>query len=186
MSNSKADFRRMALQRRTDLDEQVRKCASVQLSERIMAHPWYQQAEDVLAFYPYGTEIDIREILQDVSERGKHLYLPKVLGDVMEFYRVESLENLEEGYKGIREPKGDTETYSYSLAEERNVIVLMPGAAFDKDRNRIGYGKGYYDKYLQDKNILQEHSIAVGFTCQEVEHIPADATDIKPCQVILV
>jgi len=63
--------------------------------------------------------------------------------------------------------------------------MLMPGVAFDGMRNRIGYGKGFYDRYLFDKPALQLRTIAIGFKCQKVEAIPANDNDIKPYQVIL-
>ena len=62
--------------------------------------------------------------------------------------------------------------------------MIMPGVAFDAGRNRIGYGKGFYDKYLQDKEALQLRTIAIGFGCQMIDAIPAEENDIRPCQVI--
>ncbi len=64
--------------------------------------------------------------------------------------------------------------------------MLMPGVAFDKYRNRIGYGKGFYDKYLQDKKELSIRTIAIGHQCQMVEEIPVMDNDIKPGQIICV
>ena len=65
-------------------------------------------------------------------------------------------------------------------------MMLMPGAVFDKMRNRIGYGKGFYDRFLADKENLQLRTIGVGFACQLVEELPSEAWDIKPYQVICV
>ena len=59
-------------------------------------------------------------------------------------------------------------------------------AVFDKMRNRIGYGKGFYDRFLADKENLQLRAIGVGFACQLVEELPSEAWDIKPYQVICV
>ena len=114
--------------------------------------------------------------------------MPRVEGDVMHFYRICSLDELTEGYKGIREPDGTTERYEEIKRREsgERVLMIMPGAAFDPLRNRIGYGKGFYDKYLADKEELQNYSIGIGFSCQIVEEIPAMENDIKPYQVITV
>lgn len=185
-SSRKSELRREVLQRRKALGEEERAGAAMFLAERILGHQWYYLSENLLGFVPYGSEIDIREILQDVLKKGKKLYLPKVLGDEMQFFRVTSLEELEEGYKGILEPKGDTEVFAYDEAIAQRTLLLMPGVAFDSMRNRIGYGKGYYDRYLQGKEALQLRSIAVGFRCQMVEEIPAQELDIKPYQVICV
>lgn len=186
MDCKKADIRRMVLDRRKALDEMQRKKSSILLAERILGHQWYYLSENLLGFVPYGSEIDVREILQDGLQRGKKIYLPKVLGDEMEFFRVTSLDELKEGYRGIYEPAGDTECYVYNDETAEKTLMLMPGAAFDMSRNRIGYGKGYYDKYLKGKPGLQNKTIGVGFACQMVEQLPAQDWDVKPYQVICV
>ena len=60
----------------------------------------------------------------------------------------------------------------------------MPGAAFDGYRNRLGYGKGFYDIFRADKDALRRRSIAVGFKCQIVERIPEREGDVKPYQIL--
>ena len=88
-----------------------------------------------------------------------------------------------EGYKGIREPKGDTEVYSgkdASLADK--TLMIMPGVAFDRNRNRMGYGGGFYDRFLSDKPWM--HTIAIGYQCQMFPEIPVEENDIRPGQII--
>lgn len=186
MEKDKADIRREVLHRRKLLSEQERAKASLVLTERILGHQWYYLSEVLLGFAPYGSEIDIREILLDAMKKGKKVYLPKVTGVEMQFFRVFSLEELEEGYKGILEPDGESESFVYEEDSAQRTLMLMPGVAFDYNRNRIGYGKGYYDRYLQGKEALQLRTIAVGYQCQMVEEIPAQETDIKPYQVLCV
>lgn len=185
----KKEIRREVLKRRNELSEPERARASMILTERVLGHQWYYLSDIILGFASFGTEIDTTEILVDALQKGKKVYLPKVVGDGMIFYRIENLDDLQEGYKGIPEPVGDTEIFDFEAWSHTlciNVLMLMPGAAFDRMRNRIGYGKGFYDRYLQDKEELQVRSIAVGFQCQMVEEIPADEFDIKPYQVICV
>lgn len=186
MGMNKADIRKESLSRRKQLGEAERERASVLLTERILGHQWYYLSKDLLGFFPYGSEIDTREILKEALSNGKNVYLPKVIGDEMQFFKITSLAELEEGYKGILEPNGDGECFVYDETKARQTLMLMPGAAFDESRNRIGYGKGYYDRYLQGKEALQLRTIAVAFKCQKVEQIPADELDIKPYQVIFV
>ena len=184
---SKKEIRSRILKARENLSKTEREKAALLITERIAGHQWFYGAESVLGFAGYGSEIDTKEILKEALHLGKKLYLPKVQGAEMEFYRVVSLTALIEGYKGIPEPKGDTETYVYTEECADKTLMLMPGAVFDVQRNRIGYGKGYYDKYLADKLKLQLRTIAIGFQCQmlgESEQIPADEHDIRPYQVI--
>lgn len=104
----------------------------------------------------------------------------------MAFFRIEALENLAPGYKGIPEPPGDAQRYIYTPDRAEQTLLLMPGVAFDRFRNRLGYGKGFYDRYLADKPVLQARTIAIGYRCQLLEELPADHKDIRPYQVICV
>lgn len=160
--------------------------ASLKVADRIIGHQWFYQARHLLVFVSYGSEIDTTEIINEALKKGKKVYVPKVEGEVMHFYRICTLSELREGYKGILEPDGSTERYDEGmrLANGERALMLMPGAAFDKYRNRIGYGKGFYDKYLAEKEDLQVYTIGIGFSCQLVEEIPAEETDIRPYQVI--
>ena len=111
---------------------------------------------------------------------------PKTESPQMAFYRITSLEELRKGYRGIPEPSGETQEYIYTPELAERTLMLMPGVAFDRFQNRIGYGKGFYDRYLADKPGLQLRTIAVGHRCQMVEELPVTATDIRPYQVICV
>ncbi len=104
----------------------------------------------------------------------------------MEFYRVRDLTQLQSGYKGIREPEVSNECYICDEVSCQDTLLIMPGVAFDLRRNRIGYGKGFYDNYLKQNPGLQTRSIAVAFACQIVEEVPAWEQDIKPYQLLTV
>ena len=138
-----------------------------------------------MIFASYGSEIDTSEIISEALRTGKRVYLPRVEGLEMQFYRIYSLEELTEGYRGIPEPDGTSERYLYSENEADHTLMIMPGVAFDPYRHRIGYGKGFYDRFLEGKEALSLRTIAVGFWCQMVEEIPQEEKDIRPYQVIL-
>ncbi|MBE5883192.1 MAG: 5-formyltetrahydrofolate cyclo-ligase [Lachnospiraceae bacterium] len=179
-------LRRQILAARDALSEEERKRAALFLTERICGHQWFYMADTVLTFVSYGSEIDTTDILREALAKGKKVYAPKVTGQDMVFYRICSEKDLVLGYKGIREPVGDTEPFLYDPTATDRVLMLMPGAVFDLQKNRIGYGKGFYDRYLADKEELRLKTIAVGFQCQMVEELPANDWDIKPYQVICV
>lgn len=182
----KKALRKQILTLRDELAPKERQRASLLLTERICGHQWFYLSDVILGFVSYGSEIDTTGILQEAIAGGKQVFVPKVTGEDMIFYRIRSLEELEEGYKGIREPVGNTEVFEYCCEQSEKVLMLMPGAVFDKKRNRIGYGKGFYDRYLADKEALQLRTIALGYSCQQVDSLPCDEWDIKPYQVICV
>ncbi len=195
----KFEIRRRALAFRDNLSGAERERARVLLTERILGHQWFYGSDTLLGFASYGSEIDTGEILREALRRGKKVYLPKVedcraaagrtgaADKEMVFLRINALEELQTGYRGIPEPDRGAEAYVYRAETVSHVLMLMPGVAFDRYRNRIGYGKGFYDRFLADKKDLQNRTIAVGFKCQLVEEeIVCGEYDIKPYQVLCI
>lgn len=190
ISMDKAEIRRRTLALRESLSGDERERARVLLTERILGHQWFYRSDILLGFASCGSEIDTGEILREALRLGKKVYLPRVTGgetsSEMVFLRIGSMEELQPGYRGIPEPDSGAEAYEYTDGDAEHVLMLMPGVAFDGCRNRIGYGKGFYDRYLADKPDLQLKTIAVGFRCQMTEEIPCGEHDIRPYQVICV
>ncbi|MDR2044840.1 MAG: 5-formyltetrahydrofolate cyclo-ligase [Clostridium sp.] len=182
--NRKKAIRRAVLLVRDAMPEEERAKASRLLAEHIIAHGWFRQAEELLCFLSFGSEADTTEIIEEALRSRKKVYVPKVTGEDMEFYRILSLDGLRIGYQGIREPDPGGESYRYRREEER-VLLLMPGVAFDPQRRRLGYGKGFYDRFLQGKGQLLRRSVAIGFRCQLVEEIPEERQDVRPGQVVV-
>lgn len=196
----KRNIRREVLAKRDTLSSEERQTADIYITDRIIGHQWFYRAEVVLAFVNYGSEISTREIIEEALKKGKKVFVPRIekmlcedknvvkicsTAEVMKFYQISSMEQLIEGYKGIPEPDGTTECFNYETYKEQRMLLLMPGVAFDIYGNRMGYGKGFYDRFLADKELLQTYSIGIGYKCQQVEHVPVDEYDRKPYQVIL-
>lgn len=191
----KRELRRRALACRGALSAGDRERGAVLLAERILGHQWFYTSRTLLAFVGYGSEIDTGEIIREALRQGKQVYLPRVMetsadsGEKlpeMEFFRIRSLQELTSGYRGIPEPPDTGERYVYRREEAAETLMLMPGVAFDALRNRLGYGRGFYDRYLAGKPELCRRTIAAGFRCQLVEHVPQEESDIRPYQVICV
>jgi 5-formyltetrahydrofolate cyclo-ligase len=117
-------------------------------------------------------------LIEAALEAGKRVAVPKVIGQEMEFIYLSSLKELSIGYQGIEEPAGTL------VAAEKKVLMIMPGLAFDKAGNRVGYGGGFYDRYLnknQDKDFVK---LALAFDFQIVDSLTAEACD-EPVDAIL-
>lgn len=185
----KRELRRTVLALRDSLSEEERRRAALLLTERILGHQWFYRSDNILCFAAYGSEIGTGEIMKEALRLGKKVYVPKVLDPKavrMEFYKITSLEELAEGYRKIPEPSGTSENYLYTAENAAYTLMLMPGAVFDQYRNRLGYGKGFYDRYLWDKAALQFRTIAVGYQCRLVDELPSTKLDVKPYQIICV
>lgn len=182
----KQKIRREILEIRSKMTDFERKRGDVLITERLLGHQWFYRAKRVLIFVSYGDEIDTTGLIEEALRMEKEVYVPKVEGEEIRFYKITSLDELEVGYKGIREPSGTGKWYEYSDEGCDDSVLIMPGVAFDLLNHRIGYGKGFYDRFLQDKEALRLKSIAIGYACQRVEAIEATEFDLNPYQVILV
>ncbi len=184
----KREIRKKILALRDGMGSDERKRASLLLTERIAGHQWFYGSDYFLCFVSYGSEISTLDIIEEALKSGRKVYVPKVHcgqgGAEMRFYRITSIRELEPGYRGIPEPAGGSEEYVYSDSAAERTLMLMPGVAFDRYRGRLGYGRGFYDRYLADRPGLRQRTIAVGYRCQMVEKLPEEDTDIRPCQVI--
>ena len=144
-----------------------------------------QKAEYVLCYAGYKSEVRTKNLIKELLREGKQVYLPRVSGEEMDFYRIRSLTELTEGYKGIPEPSTEcTDIFTKVLWEKdkERVVMLLPGAAFSESGARIGYGKGYYDRYLSHIPCLER--IALCYELQIVEDFPADVHDIPMTMIV--
>ena len=137
----------------------------------------FVESENLLVFNPYLNEADIWPFINEAVVLGKQTYFPKVISDTeMIFVFANKPEDFKEGYKGIKEPIG-TIVFDKNNISGKTLMVL-PGSVFDYRGNRCGYGKGYYDRYLEN---CSEHIVKVGvcFSIQMIDEI----TDIKPTDI---
>lgn len=182
---SKKEIRKEILARRDALSSEERKEKSSQICRRIAVQEAFQRANKILLFASFKSEVDTAELLKEAQKRGKEIYYPRIMDNEMEFYLVDKTTEFDISRFGIKEPKPEARKRFVPQKADK-IFMLMPGAAFDKEGNRIGYGGGYYDRYLQrledcvsEKNI---NKIAVAFECQMVENgrIPKETHDILP------
>lgn len=112
----------------------------------------YNSADEILCYCSFGSEIDTSKIIETALNDGKKLYLPKCTdkNGSMTFYLVSDIRNLVKGTFGISEP--DTEKCSPAF-EFHNAVCVVPGLSFDRNGHRLGYGKGYYDRFLEKFTI---------------------------------
>ncbi len=174
---SKKDIRKCVLAKRNCISNQEWEEKSRLICEKVVTHPFFLDSNVIYCYVDYRNEVCTRGIIETAWKQGKKVAVPKVNSDEMEFHYIQSFEDLKEGYRGIHEPKKQ-----HLTDDAQNVLVIMPGAAFDIACNRIGYGKGYYDKYLHAHPNYK--TLALAFELQMVENIPAEEYDICPNLII--
>ena len=134
-------------------------------------------AHTILAFYSLPDEVNTHELIDDLVAEGKTVLLPKVVDDErMELCRYTGRQDLQEGTFHIMEPVGEPFT-DYQKID----VALIPGMAFAPNGNRLGRGKGYYDRFLAGRSA---HLIGVCFDFQKVSEVPVSEYDISVDEVI--
>ncbi len=160
---------------RQALTEESRVQKSRAVMEALLCLPQYRQAEQILIYVSVGAELSTREVILQALSDGKKVFCPKVEGKTMEFYRIFSLQDLSPGCRNIPEPMGNTPR----CEKKGRTLVVVPGSAFDRSGHRIGYGGGYYDRYLGRFSADEKPCfVGVCFDCQLAENIRPLSHDI--------
>jgi 5-formyltetrahydrofolate cyclo-ligase len=131
----------------------------------------YLEAKTIYGYLPYNQEVRTVPMLEQALRDGKRVAVPKVVGEEMVFIYMDDLSLVEKGYAGIPEPIANE-----PIAQDPTALVLMPGLAFDPEGHRIGYGGGFYDKFLQREP--QHPTLALCYDFQMLERLDTEAHDI--------
>lgn len=173
---------------RSGLDGDSVTSRSSQVIEKVLVHPYYEKADVILTYVSLPKEVQTFFLIEDAFDKGKKVAVPRIEKSCMVFKYIIGMSELTQGTMGILEPSAYAE--NVDIAEEIQkaaVSVIMPGVAFDEARNRIGYGGGFYDKFLH--NLSEETRgrvklIAPAFDIQVFDRLPADQHDVKPDIII--
>lgn len=168
----KRDIRKGVLKKRNELSEWEWDEKSHRIYEKVVNHPFFLEADTVYCYVDYNREVGTRNIIETAWKMQKKVAVPKIDENEMNFYYIHSFLELHDGYRGILEPKNAMK------ANDESMLVIMPGVAFDKEKNRLGYGKGFYDRFLQKHTNC--HTLALGFEMQLIDSVPAGEYDIRP------
>lgn len=195
MEQAKREMRVRALALRDALLPVERTAFSKEIVDKIIHLDCYRNASALLVYVNFRSEVETITLIEKALMDKKTVFAPAVSGLEMEFFQITSLSELKSGYQGIMEPVQETKVSYRAWVRQRETaskktLLCMPGAAFDRERNRIGYGGGYYDRYLfalskepemQSGNI---ESVALAFSCQIFSKIPCEPHDRRPGRIV--
>ena len=168
--NNKKSLRELLLERRVNTSFDLLKIASKKMQKRINKVYAFKDAQKIGLYYPIGSEILTQDIIQELISKGKEVFLPKVIGKNMEFRKIEDFGSLEIGNFDIMEPKEDCKV------ENELDIIVVPTVGISPTGVRLGYGHGYYDKFLEGKNTT---TISLVLEKQIIKNIPKSEHDIN-------
>jgi 5-formyltetrahydrofolate cyclo-ligase len=172
----KRQLRQRLLGRRGALSAERREQCSRDACAHLLACERLMSADVILAYYPFRDELDILPFLEEAMRRGKEIWLPRTIPEKREMIpcRYTGKQMLAQGAYGIWEPDP---TKAEAADIDRLDAVLVPGVGFDRRGGRLGYGGGYYDRFLAGL----EHRpflLGIGFAVQIVERVPMEPHDI--------
>ena len=167
----KKELRRQIREQKRAMTEEQIVSASARLGELFLACPQYQAAKTIYGYLPYNQEVRTVPMLEQAMRDGKRVAGPKCDGDERRFIYMEDLSQVEKGYANIPEPIADD-----PVADDPTALVLMPGMAFTTDGKRMGYGGGFYDKFLAAEP--NHPTVALCYAFQMVEDLPTEDYDI--------
>ena len=139
----KTELRRMIREKKRAMTAEEIQARSARLAALFAASEAYRNAKTIYGYLPYNQEVRTVPMLEQALKDGKKVAVPKVYGDEMKFLYLDDLTKVSKGYAGIPEPIADG-----PVADDETALVLMPGLAFDPQGHRIGYGGGFYGKFL--------------------------------------
>lgn len=174
---NKQELRRAIRERKRAMTEEEIVERSNALAEKFYNSPAYQAASTIYGYLPYNQEVRTVPMLQRALDEGKRVAVPKVYGEEMRFIYLEDLTQVSKGYAGIPEPIADA-----PVAEDHRALVLMPGLAFDPQGHRIGYGGGFYDRFLAQEP--HHPTLALCYEFQMQAHLDTEEFDI-PVDTVL-
>lgn len=157
---------------------------------KVTALEEYKNAGVIFIYADYNKEVKTNTIIEDALKAGKKVALPRVYshaaaaeeasGKYMKFHYITDQNDLEKGYNGIREPK---ETLPVADGDTNGALMVMPMVAFDGERNRVGYGGGFYDRYLDCHTFACK--VGIAYEEQKVDSIDDKAEhDVRPDIVV--
>ena len=174
-------LRKEILKTRDNTELVLKKEYDSMIFKRLINSDTYKGSNKIFVYISFGSEADTMEFIKYALSDNKEIYVPKTDKSKKEMVaiRINSLDNMSVDKWGILEPA----TVEKDKIGEEFDLVIMPGVAFDKSGNRIGYGGGYYDKYISKRNIKCP-KIALAYDLQIIDKIEAEEYDIKVDGVI--
>ena len=143
----KQNIRKTCIQRRNEIDSFSHQRISRIICDSLVELPLWEKADSLFVYAAKGNEIDLKPLIENAFEERKRVFFPKVFGNEMVFYQVQDFSQLSIGKFDIFEPTDGLNRWEADDIYDR-IIMLVPGVAFSYEGQRIGYGKGYYDRYL--------------------------------------
>lgn len=182
---NKKRIRRALIKKRLELSDKERKKLDRSILMNLSGTDEYLNSSIILTYVSYNGEVDTKELIKKAIAEGKHVGCPvctvKEGEPAIDFFYIDSMDALIEGYKGIPEPDKNT-AVAVDAGDIEKALIIVPLLGYDSKRNRLGYGKGFYDRFLSSYKFAC--SIGLAYSLQECKALPYAEYDVRPDIII--
>lgn len=170
----KNKIRKKILSQRDNLILPERITKSLIIEKSLLNIVLSNKVQSILSYIHTKSEVETNYFHEQILGQGLSLAIPKVKGKELKFFSISNLDkDIEPGYYGINEPKESLEEWQKKGEE----WIIIPGVVFDQNGNRLGYGKGFYDRFLRNHSHLIK--VGLAFECQLIKKIPVENHEEK-------
>lgn len=171
---TKKEAREFITEKKNNLSKEEVALYSKMIADRLVTSDYWNNAQVIYLYMSYNQEVVTYGLIEAALVSGKTIAIPKIYNKTnMEFCFIKDFDDICEGYCNIPEP------ISNNISNEKEVLIIMPGLAFDENKNRIGYGGGFYDKYLANHSDVNFLKVALCFDFQLLDNIETEEHDAK-------
>lgn len=177
---TKSEIRNIILDKRKNMSENELSEQSKKIAKTLLESDYYKDSNSIFSYVSFPPEVDTISIIEQAWQDDKTVYVPKVKGKQLIFYKIYDFETLIRSKFGILEPvEGVHGAYGQESKFSELKLMVTPGLAFDPSGNRIGYGAGYYDRFFTEHKEDNFIKIALAYDFQMQNQIEAEEHDIK-------
>ncbi|AHF58271.1 5-formyltetrahydrofolate cyclo-ligase [Spiroplasma eriocheiris] len=179
MAKSKDEIRAEKLFYRQNLDKKYYQKSNRIIRKKLLKLPAFQLAKTIGIYYSVNKEVDTLKIIKYLLKHKYNVVLPRTVGAALQFHQINNLQTdlrYNAKYK-LYEPDNKLPIYAPQLID----VMIIPLLSYDLDHHRLGYGKGFYDRYLKD---FRGTKIGLGYHFQFVEKLPCELHDI-PLDIVV-
>ncbi|MCH4040016.1 MAG: 5-formyltetrahydrofolate cyclo-ligase [Eubacteriales bacterium] len=176
MEETKESIRKRILAMRRRIPALMLTQKSGIIEKRLMQTAEWKMAKSIYTYISLPGEVETNTLVTAAWEEGKTVAAPRVEGDDLVFCQIRSFDDLKEGYFHVMEPQG------IPIEEDAKALIVMPGVAFDVKKHRIGYGRGFYDRWLAAHPGHPTAALSFDFALEE--SVPSESTDMVPDMLI--
>lgn len=170
-------LRKQTLQELKSLSAEEKEVMDAWLTEQLLLHPFYKEAKTIATYLSFPHEFQTARLIEEAQKDGKNILIPKTYSQGKMDFVLYKPEQLEKNSFGLLEPQGD-----FTILEPSQIdLIHVPGLAFNPSDYRIGYGGGYYDRYLEH---FPGHTISTIYPCQ-IQNFHPEPHDVPVKEVIM-